>query len=75
MATTISISIPDNKVVEFLVGFLRSQPIPVDENGNPTMATDAWVKNIVKQKLLFEYSQGKRLLQQDSVNLTDINIT
>jgi hypothetical protein len=75
MATTISVSIPDNKVAEFLIGFLRSQPIPLDAEGEPTMTAAAWLKEVAKQKLMWEYTQGKRLLQQDAVAITDIGIT
>ena len=75
MATSITVSIPDNKVAEFLTGFLRSNPVPLDIDGTPKITIAAWIKEVTRQKLLWEYSQGKRLLQQDTVALTDIGIT
>jgi hypothetical protein len=74
MATTISISIPDNTVAEFLTGFLRSNPIPLDDQGAPKFTQAAWVKEIARQKLLWEYQQGKRLLQQDATAFTSLNL-
>jgi hypothetical protein len=66
MATSITLSVPDNKVPEFLNGFLRSNPVPLDNNGQPTMTQAQWITVVAKSLLYNEYQKGKRMLQQDA---------
>ena len=77
MATTISITVPDAVTTEFLSGFLRVWPVPLDALGQPTMTQAAWVKQCVKDYLTGQYKLGKMLLYQDAsggVQTTNLNL-
>ena len=71
---SITITIPDAKLTEFKSGFLKRQPVPVDnDTGEPEMSENAWIKEWVKQQLLHYYKSGKKQLAQEAASI-DQNI-
>ena len=63
----LSFTIPDEKVNELKNALLRQRPVPLDEEGNPTMSDLLWIKQCVKDRILQDYRIGKQLLAQDGV--------
>lgn len=58
----ITITIPDEKISEFKKGFLKVQPVPLDESDNPIMGENAWIKKFIKDILVSQYKAGKEEL-------------
>ena len=62
----ITITVPQNKLNEFRTGFLRSNPIPLDENEQPEFTELAWFKDVLMTFCREEYKRGKRSLAEDA---------
>ena len=63
----LSFTIPDDKVNEIKTALLRQRSVPLDEEGQPTMAELDWIKQCIKERILQDYRIGKQLLAQDGV--------
>jgi hypothetical protein len=63
--------ISDEKLVEFQEAFLVARPIPRDENGIPTMSANAWMKQWGKTQLHNIYTQGRKMLAEQTVIIDD----
>ena len=71
----LTISIPNEKVADFKAGFLRMNPVPV-ENTNPdpegepvwepTMAENVWIRRCIRTYLIEQYKSGKHWLVKDA---------
>ena len=67
VAATFPITVPDDKVAEFKVGFLKQNPVPLDEEtGQPTMTENAWIKQSVIDMVYQIYLQGKDKLSREA---------
>ena len=62
----ITYTIDDTKLAEFKLGFFRYNPIPKDEEGNPAMSENAWIKESGRQWFSRIYRQGKRKIAQEA---------
>ncbi len=63
----IVLTIKDSKVDEFREGFLKQNPVPLDdETGEPTMGDLDWFKESIRLWALRIYKQGKMKLLQDT---------
>ncbi len=69
----IIISIPNNKLAEFKLGFLKAHPVTLDEEGNPTMSEIQWVRLWIKTGLISAYRRGKLKLASEGT-VIDNNI-
>lgn len=61
----IIITIPNNKATEFKLGFLKEQPVPVDENGDPTMTEMEWAAYWGRKQYIEAYKRGKLKLASE----------
>ena len=57
---SITFNIPDDKLPEFKLGFLKRHPVPIDIGGNPTMTENQWLKQWGKQQYFQAYKTGKK---------------
>lgn len=62
----ITLTIPDELVSEFKIGFLKQNPIPTDEDGAALYTDAQWFKESIRQWALSIYKQGKRKLAQEA---------
>lgn len=69
----INYTIPDDKIQEFIIPFLRAKPIPVDEFGDPIMMQQEWIKECGKRMFINVYKIGLQLLKNDEI-VIDRNI-
>lgn len=71
----ITLTIPDDKLLEFKTGFLAMCPVPkeYDEEGNllPLMTELQWFKEWIKRDVLRAYKHGKLKLAQESVQFDE----
>lgn len=70
---SITFNIPDDKLIEFKLGFLKRHPVPIDIEGNPAMTDNQWIKEWGKQRYFRAYQTGKKQLAYDN-ELTDSTI-
>jgi hypothetical protein len=67
---SVTITIPDAKLAEFKVGFLKCNPVPTDEDtGDPLFTEDAWMKEWARREYLKMYSRGKRQIATETATL------
>lgn len=59
---SITFNIPNDKLLEFKLGFLKRHPVPVDISSNPTMTENQWLKQWGKQQYFQAYQTGKKQL-------------
>lgn len=72
---TITFTIPDNKLAEFKAGFLKSHPIPQDDDGNPLYTENDWIKEAIRQMIMHSYQAGKERIARESTQPSiDTNI-
>jgi len=67
---SITFNIPDDKLPEFKLGFLKRHPVPLDIEDNPIMIENQWIKEWGKQQYFQAYKTGKKQLAYES-ELTD----
>ena len=74
---TVTFTIPEDKLVEFSAGFLKRHPIPLDEEGEPTMGPAAWFKQIMRNYLIKVYRSGKDIIATEAATpvYEEIDIT
>lgn len=73
MAVEIIYSIPNEKIDEFLLGFLAMNPVPTDTEEQPLYTTKEWVKMCGRDYFLRIYRNGKkRLAEQAAILDSDI---
>ena len=76
LAQEVTITIPDGKLTEFKVGYLTIYPVPLDEEGTPTMSENMWIKQKMINLLKRDYKRGKRMLHERAMaELENIDIT
>ena len=68
---TVTYTIPDDKLEEFKVGFLKACPVPIGENEDtgetaPIMSENAWIKEAGKQFFIKQYRKGKEMLAKQA---------
>ena len=68
---TIEITIPNDKLAEFKVGFLKSKPIPLDENQVPIYTESQWIERIIVNHLKAVYRNGKTKLAKEAAIIDD----
>jgi hypothetical protein len=56
---TVVLTIDDLDMDDFKVGFLKAAPVPLDENGDPTMSENAWLKEWGRNQYFRTYRSGK----------------
>jgi len=71
----ITINLNDAKLDEFKKGFLVFNPIPKDDDGNPTMTFEQHIKQILKNELITMYQAGKTKLVAEAVLVDNDIIT
>jgi hypothetical protein len=74
----VTITIPNAKLNEFKTGFLKENPVPIDEEtGLPAMTEIQWLKAWIIGELKREYASGKRRIAIESsvVVIEDNGIT
>ncbi len=67
----IILTIPANKLNEFKTGFLKSKPVPLDDDGNPTMTEPKWFKFWIKERAMHQYREGKRQLAEENIVIVE----
>ena len=71
----VTISIPDEKLAEFEIGFLAKCPVPIDEDpdsetyGKPLFTEGQWIKEWIKRDLLRAYRHGKHQLATEAAQI------
>ena len=68
---TITYTIPDDKIAEFKIGFLKFQPVPLNENNEPIMTEPEWIKEWGRRKFIWAYKNGKHLTAQEAAIVDD----
>lgn len=63
----LSITYTSEKPTKFKAGFLRACPVPLDDDDQPTMTEDEWIKKWGKEQFLNQYRRGVQLLKRDEV--------
>ena len=71
----ITYTISDSNLPEFKMGFLASKPVPTDDEGNPIMSENAWIKEYGKRQFIREYKNGKHILAMQQAQLEDDLVT
>lgn len=67
-------NIPTEKLEEFKIGFLKSSPVPIDdETGLLEMTENEWLKEWGRRMFLQAYKNGKQKLAREELEI-DINI-
>lgn len=61
----LTFSISDTKFAKFKEGFLKRHPIPLDEDRNPIMAENAWVKEAIKRLIQTAYNEGRKMIYRE----------
>lgn len=70
---TVTYTIPDPKLAQFKTWFLAQNPIPLDENKQPLMSDNDWIKECGKRYFLNICMRGKdRLAVKQAVFDTEI---
>jgi hypothetical protein len=75
----VTITIPNDKLDEFRLGFLKICPVPlvnVADPGDPLdmqpeMSELQWLKKVIRHGLLDKYRQGKMLLARESEDIDE----
>lgn len=62
----LTITIPDDKVAEFRLGFLKANPLP------DGMTEKDWIIQCIRQYFIQRYRKGKLLLSQDAAEFQDV---
>lgn len=63
---TLTITIPDDKLTEFRLGFLKADPLPAGSTEKD------WLLRCIKRYLVRRYRKGKLLLSQETAEFQDI---
>ena len=71
----VTITLDDAKLNEFRMGFLAFCPIPEDDNGEPAMNFQQWIKTYLRNELLSTYRAGKTKLASETVSVDTDMIT
>ena len=66
---SITLTVEDGKLLEFKESFLREHPIPVDEQGSPTMNLLDWLHEWGRQQFQLAYQRGKTKLAQENIEI------
>jgi len=67
-------TIDNAKFQAFKDAFLRADPVPTDDDGNPEMSENDWIKAEGKKFFLEKYKNGLLLLAKDTASVPDNNI-
>jgi len=72
---SITLTISTEKYQDFKDGFLKINPVPIDDNGNPEMTENNWIVFRIKEIIKKDYERGKTLLAREAADPTiDENI-
>jgi hypothetical protein len=72
----LTLTVSDEKYEdEFKPAFLCVHPVPLDEEMNPIMPEDMWVKEWVKRQIKEAYKQGKTKLAYESAEFEEDLVT
>ena len=63
----ITVTIQDEKFEEFKAGFLKFRPVPLGEDGEPTMSDVEWIKYFAKDRLVWAYKNGKSMIANEAI--------
>ncbi len=55
-----------NNKSDFMTGFLKFQPIPLDENNVPLYSIDKWLEVWIDAKLMWAYNNGMSTLSLEA---------
>jgi len=64
---SVTYTIPDEKLTEFKLGFLKAHPVPCDDEGDPLFTDNDWIKEWGKRNFMSAYKRGKGLIMQESI--------
>ena len=67
----IILTIPDEKIEEFKLGFLKEYPVPLDKNGDPLYSVIVWVKKIIIDFIITGYCRGKKRLAFEMADIIE----
>ena len=59
-----TLTVSNAKFNEFKEAFLAHVPVPLDENEQPTMAENAWIKSVIIRKVKSVYREGRLILHR-----------
>ena len=65
---SITLTIDDAKYSDFKLAFLRTKPVPLDEEGVPSHTENQWIKKVIKDFMFKYYSDGKKILSIEANN-------
>ena len=61
----ITIDIPVEQEVAFVTNFLRKEPIPLEEGGQPLFTAEGWIKEVAVRRLNSVAALGARLIYEE----------
>ena len=64
-------TISDEKLAEFKAGFLKINPVPLDEEGEPTMTEAEWIKEWGKLHFIKAYQDGKKKISREAAEIEE----
>ncbi len=73
---TVTFTIPDNKLADFKVGFLRRIPNnEKNEDSTPMFTDNEWIKEWGKRQYLSKYKDGKQQIANEAASIDNDIIT
>lgn len=71
---SVTYTIPDEKFDEFKEAFIRAKPVPLDDDRNPIMSENEWIKEWGRRAMFAIFSRGREELHRDTMQAIDENI-